>query len=68
MYGEAGDVRRFKDKRTFAAYAGVDPGRNDSGKKVSTSGKISRSGDTLLRKAAFQVVDCYLKTKPEGDA
>lgn len=54
LMGEAGDVRRFESKRSIAAYAGVDPGKDDSGKKVSISGKISTSGDAFLRKAAWR--------------
>jgi transposase len=35
LVGEIGDVRRFESKRSLVAYAGVDPGKSDSGKKVS---------------------------------
>jgi transposase len=67
LIGEIGDVRRFECKRSLAAYAGVDPGKNDSGKKVSKSGKISRSGDALIRKAAFQAVEVYLLNSPANE-
>jgi transposase len=67
LMGEAGDVRRFESKRALVAYAGVDPGKDDSGKKVSVSGKISRSGDALLRKAAYQAVECYLLNSPADE-
>lgn len=33
LIGEIGGVRRFESSRSLAAYAGVDPGKNDSGKK-----------------------------------
>lgn len=64
LIGEIGDVRRFESKRSLVAYAGVDPDKNDSGKKVSISGNISRSGDALIRKTAYQVVECHLLNSP----
>jgi transposase len=67
LMGETGDVRRFASKWALVAYAGVDPGKDDSGKKVSKSGNMSRSGDALLRKAAFQAVECYLLNSPQNE-
>lgn len=67
LIGEIGDVRRFESKRSIAAYAGVDPGKDDSGKKVSKSGNISRTGDAMLRKAVFQAVECYLLNSPTDE-
>jgi transposase len=67
LMGEAGDVRRFESKRAIVAYAGVDPGKDDSGKKVSISDEISRSGDAFLRKAAYQAVECYLLNSPADE-
>lgn len=67
LIGEIGDVRRFENKHSLVAYAGVDPGKKDSGKKVTKSGAITRSGDALIRKAAFQAVECYLLTSPADE-
>jgi len=67
LIGEIGDVRRFESKRSLVAYAGVDPDKNDSGKKVSISGSISRSGDALIRKTVFQVVECHLLNSPADE-
>jgi transposase len=67
LIGEIGDVRRFESKRALVAYAGVDPGKDDSGKKVSSSDKISRSGDALLRKFVYQVLECHLLTSPADE-
>jgi len=64
LIGEIGDVRRFESKWSLVAYAGVDPGKNDSGKKVSISGSISRAGDALIRKFAYQVVEVHLLKSP----
>ena len=67
LIGEIGDVRRFESKRSLVAYAGVDPSKNDSGKKVSTSGSISRTGDALIRKTAYQVVEIHLLKSPTDE-
>lgn len=67
LIGEIGDVRKFEDKHSLVAYAGVDPGKEESGKKVSKSGKITRSGDALIRKFAYQVVTCHLLTSPADE-
>jgi len=67
LIGEIGDVRRFKDKRALVAFAGVDPDKNDSGKKVSVSGSVSRKGDALLRKIAYLVVESYLLNSPADE-
>jgi len=67
LIGEIGDVRRFESKRALVAFAGVDPGKDDSGKKVSKTGDISRSGDALLRKAVYQAVEVYLLRSPAGE-
>jgi len=67
LIAEIQDPRGFVDKWALVAYAGVDPGKDDSGKKVAKSGKISRSGDALLRKAAYQVSECYLLNSPTNE-
>jgi hypothetical protein len=67
LIAEIQDPRRFADKWALVAYAGVDPGKDDSGKKIAKSGKISRSGDALLRKAAYQVVECHLLNSPADE-
>ena len=35
LIAEIGDVSRFPRRESLTAYAGVDPGKNDSGKRVS---------------------------------
>jgi len=67
LIAEIGDPRRFVDKWALVAYAGVDPGKDDSGKKVTKSGKISRTGDALLRRTAYQVVECHLLNSPADE-
>jgi transposase len=67
LIAEIQDPRRFVDKWALVAYAGVDPGKDDSGKKVVKSGKISRTGDALLRKAAYLVVECHLLNSPADE-
>jgi len=67
LIAEIGDINRFHNKHSLVAFAGVDPDKNDSGKHVSVSGSISRSGNALLRKAAYQVAECHLKNAPHDE-
>ncbi|MDR0272773.1 MAG: IS110 family transposase [Clostridiales bacterium] len=67
LIGEIGDVRRFESKRSLVAFAGVDPDKNDSGKKVSISGSVSRRGDALLRKVVYLAVESYLLNSPADE-
>ncbi len=46
LIGEIGDVRRFESKRSVVAYAGVDPSKDDSGKKVGSS--LNRVGSSCF--------------------
>ena len=41
LMAEIGDVRRFKDKHSLAAFAGIDPTRNDSGRKNSRKNRLT---------------------------
>jgi transposase len=68
LIGEIGDVRRFASKWSLVAFAGVDPDKNDSGKKVTISGSVSRRGDSLLRKTVYQVVEKHLLNSPKDEA
>jgi transposase len=51
----------------LVAFAGVDPDKNDSGKKVSVSGSVSRRGDALLRKVVYMAVEKYLLNSPTDE-
>ena len=64
IMAEIGDVRRFNKKSQLTAFAGVDPGVNQSGSHEAKSMPVSKHGSPYLREALFNVMDCMIKTKP----
>ena len=67
LIAEIGDVSRFTHKGAITAFAGVDPGINESGSYEQKSVPTSKRGSSTLRKTLFQVMDVLIKTKPQDD-
>ena len=67
LMAEIGDVTRFTHKGAITAFAGVDPGVNESGSYEQKSVPTSKRGSAELRKTLFQVMDCLIKTMPQDD-
>ncbi len=67
LMAEIGDVTRFAHRGAITAFAGVDPGANQSSTREAKSVRTSKSGPPELRKALFLVMDCLLKTQPQDD-
>ena len=67
LIAEIGDVTRFTHKGAITAFAGVDPGVNESGSYEQKSVPTSKRGSAELRKTLFQVMDCLIKTMPQDD-
>ena len=67
LIAEIGDVTRFTHREALTAFAGVDPGKNDSGQHVQKSVRTSKKGSPYLRKALFQVMDSLIKRSPVDD-
>ena len=67
LMAEIGDVSRFTHKGAITAFAGVDPGVNESGSYEQKSVPASKRGSSTLRKTLFQVMDVLIKTKPKDD-
>ena len=67
LMAEIGDVTRFTHKTAITAFAGVDPGVNQSGSYEQRSVHASKRGSAELRKTLFQVMDCLIKTHPQDD-
>ena len=67
LMAEIGDVTRFSHRNAITAFAGVDPGANQSGTHEVASVRTSKSGPPELRCALFLVMDCLLKTMPPDD-
>ena len=67
LMAEIGDITRFDHKGALTAFAGVDPGKNDSGTYSQKSVRTSKRGSAPLRKTLFQVMDSLIKTMPQDD-
>lgn len=67
LIAEIGDVRRFKNKHSLIAYAGIDAPPYQSGAFFATERHISKRGNAYLRKVGFEVMQCLIKHSPEDD-
>ena len=67
LMAEISDVTRFTHKGAVTAFAGVDPGVNESGTYEQKSVPTSKRGSEDLRKTLFQVMDVLIKTIPQDD-
>ena len=64
LMAEIGGVTCFTHKGAIRAFAGVDPGVNDSDYSQK-SVHASKHGSPVLRKTLFQIMDILIKTKPD---
>ena len=67
LMAEIGDVTRFTHREALTAFAGVDPGKNDSGKHIQKSVRTSKKGSPYLRRTLFLIVDGLIQRSPEDD-
>ena len=64
LMAEIGDVTRFVKRGALTAFAGVDPGGNQSGDYERKSNRTSKKGSPLLRKTLFVIMDGILQRSP----
>ena len=67
LIAEIGDVSRFTHREALTAFAGVDPGKAQSGSYNQKSNPSSKCGSARLRKTLFQIMSTLLQTKPAND-
>ena len=67
IIAEIGDVRRFKNKRSLIAYAGIDAPPYQSGAFNATERHISKRGNSYLRKTGYEIMQSLIKHKPYDD-
>ncbi len=67
LMAEIGDVTRFTHKGALTAFAGVDPGVNESGSYAQKSVPTSQTWIFKFKKTLFQVMDVLIKTMPQDD-
>ena len=67
LMAEIGDVRRFPNRSSLTAFAGIDPEVNQSGKQESKSNATTKRGSPHLRKTLYQIICTYLKLSPADE-
>ena len=67
LMAEIGDVTRFTHRGALTAFAGVDPGKNDSGQHIQKSVHTTKKGSPSLRRTLFQIMDGLIKRPPIDD-
>lgn len=67
LMAEIGDVRRFVHKGSLTAFAGVDPGVNQSGTYQASSARSTKRGSPVLRKTLFILMTILLQKAPPDD-
>ena len=64
LVAEIGDVTRFTKRSALTAFAGVDPGSDQSGDHEKKSNRTSKKGSPQLRRTLFQIMDGLIKRAP----
>ena len=67
LMAEIGDISRFDHRSAITAFAGVDPGVNQSGTVNHESNRASKHGAPRLRKTLFQIMITLLQLAPADD-
>ena len=57
LMAEIGDPTRFTHRETLTAFAGVDPGADQSGDHNRISNRTSKKGSSYLRRTLFLIMD-----------
>lgn len=67
LMAEIGDITNYTHREALTAFAGVDPGVNESGAFRSKSNPASKCGASRLRKTLFLIMISLLQTAPADD-
>lgn len=67
IIAEIGDVRRFRNKHSLIAYAGIDAPPYQSGNFNASERHISKRGNSYLRKTGYEIMQSLIKHKPSGN-
>jgi len=67
LIAEIGDVHKFTKRSQLTAFAGVDPGVNESGDYAQKSVHTTKHGSPYLRKTLFLIMNVLIKNQPEDD-
>ena len=64
LMAEIGDPTRFAHKGALTAFAGVDPGADQSGDHDRKSNRTSKKGSPYLRRTLFLIMDGLIQRSP----
>ena len=64
IIAEIGDVRRFRNKHSLIAYAGIDAPPYQSGSFNASERHISKRGNKYLRKTGYEIMRSLIQHKP----
>lgn len=67
IIAEIGDVRRFSNKHSLIAYAGIDSPPYQSGAFNASERRISKRGNPYLRKTGYEIMQSLIKHKPANN-
>ncbi len=67
LIAEIGDIANYTHREALTAFAGVDPGVNESGSFRSKSNPASKCGPSRLRKTLFLIMTSLLQKSPADD-
>lgn len=64
LMAEIGDPTRFTHREALTAFAGVDPGADQSGDYNRKSNRTSKKGSPFLRRTLFLIMDGLIQRSP----
>ncbi|WP_430617394.1 hypothetical protein IGI86_002657 [Enterococcus sp. AZ188] len=67
LIAEIGDISRFSHRGALTAFAGIDPGVNQSGSYEQRSVRTSKRGSAQLRKTLFLIMSVLIKRAAAED-
>lgn len=63
IVAEFGDLSKFKNKKSLISFIGIDAPPYESGNFKADQRKISKRGNTILRKVGYQAMKCMMSAK-----
>lgn len=67
LMAEIGDMTRFTRRESLTAFAGVDPGADQSGEYERKSNRTSKKGTPYLRRTLFLIMDNLIRRAPSDN-
>jgi len=67
LIAEIGDIRKFRNKHSLIAYAGIDAPPYQPGSFNATERHITKRGNRYLRKTGFEIMQSLIQHKPADE-